>query len=87
MARQRYDVLVPKRVEKQIRALAEPAKRRVVDCIASLAFNPRPAVATKLTSREEYRLRVGDYRILYLIEDVRVIVTIAQVKHRREVYR
>lgn len=87
MAHQRYAVLIPKGVEKQIRAVPEPTRKRIVDKIASLAANPRPRGAEKLSDQEDYRIRVGDYRVVYSIEDKKVFVTIGRVKHRRDVYR
>lgn len=53
----------------------------------SLAENPRPPTARKLVNRSEMRLRIGDYRVLYSIDDVRRTVTIVVIAHRREVYR
>ena len=52
----------------------------------SLEENPRPRGVQKLSGREEYRLRVGDYRILYVIDDGNHTVTIVAVGHRHEVY-
>ena len=54
--------------------------------ILSLGDNPRHRGIKKLSGREEYRLRVGDYRVLYIVDDVNRIVTIVAVGHRREVY-
>jgi len=53
-----------------------------------LEQNPRPHGCTKLEgSEDEYRVRVGDYRILYVIDDKAKLVTVARVRHRREAYR
>ncbi|MBI2328219.1 MAG: type II toxin-antitoxin system RelE/ParE family toxin [Chloroflexi bacterium] len=60
---------------------------RISRRILSLEDNPRPRGARKLSSREEYRLRVGDYRVLYTIDDKNSIITVFAVGHRREVYR
>lgn len=54
--------------------------------ILTLEENPRPRGIKKLSGRDEYRLRVGDYRILYTIDDENHTVTIIAVGHRREVY-
>ena len=54
--------------------------------ILTLEDNPRPRGIKKLSGREEYRLRVGDYRVLYLVDDRNRIVTIVTIGHRREVY-
>jgi len=61
--------------------------RRISRRILLLEDNPRPTGARKLGDRDEYRLRVGDYRILYSIDDKGHIVTVFAVGHRREVYR
>ena len=55
--------------------------------IISLASDPRPAGCLKLTAQEGYRIRSGDYRILYRIDDVKKIVYIYRIKHRKESYR
>ncbi len=59
---------------------------RITSKIISLEDNPRPRGAKKLSGREEYRLRVGEYRVLYTIDDKGRIVTVFAVGHRREIY-
>ncbi|MDH3771893.1 MAG: type II toxin-antitoxin system RelE/ParE family toxin [Nitrospirota bacterium] len=53
----------------------------------ALAYDPRPKSSRKLTGREGWRLRVGDYRVLYDINDAKQTITIVHVGHRRDVYR
>ncbi|MEI6186209.1 MAG: type II toxin-antitoxin system RelE/ParE family toxin [Dehalococcoidia bacterium] len=72
---------------RQIRRLPAPTQERINNAIAGLAGNPRPFGNRKLTAREGYRIRVGDYRILYRIEDVAKIVTVYRVMSRGDVYR
>ncbi|MBI2846866.1 MAG: type II toxin-antitoxin system RelE/ParE family toxin [Chloroflexi bacterium] len=60
---------------------------RISRRILSLEDNPRPRGTKKLSGREEYRLRVGDYRILYGVDDKNSVITVFAVGHRREVYR
>ncbi len=67
--------------------LTKEQQRRIAPRIDSLAQDPRPAGCEKLTGVDGYRIRVGDYRIVYLIDDATEIVTVAKVGHRREVYR
>jgi len=55
--------------------------------IQGLANNARPPGSEKLSGEEKYRLRQGGYRVLYLIQDVSMTVTIVKIRHRREVYR
>lgn len=67
--------------------LPAPLHHRLSQRLFSLEENPRPRGSRKLTGREEYRLRVGNYRILYAIDDTNLVVTVFAVGHRREVYR
>ena len=60
---------------------------RLKDAIAALSQNPRPHCSQKLTSHEGYRIRIGDYRILYRIDDKAKEIYIYRVKHRRDAYR
>ena len=61
--------------------------RRFDRAIGGLQENPHPSGSTKLTGRPYWRIRVGDYRVLYRIEDDRLIVTVIEIGHRREIYR
>ena len=67
--------------------LPAEAYERVRDSILALAEDPRPSDCVKLTNREGWRIRVGDYRVIYEIEDKQRIVTILANGHRRDVYR
>ena len=82
----RYEVLLLQSAEKELDRLPSAIYNRVRDKVISLEGNPRPRGLKKLSGREEYRLRVGDYRILYVVDDNNHIVTIVSVGHRREVY-
>ena len=81
-----YAVFIIRSVEKEIERLSVAIQARLSTKILSLESNPRPRGVKKLSGREEYRLRVGDYRILYIIDDRKHIVTVVAVGHRREVY-
>ncbi len=72
---------------KQIEALPHRFAHRVNEAIAELAAEPRPPGAKKLIGIEGYRLRVGDYRILYAVNDESRLIIVYRVKHRREAYR
>lgn len=72
---------------RTIRKLPPDAKRRVQALIELLAQSPRPPAATKLTARPEWRVRSGDYRVLYRIDDAVLTVVIVDAGHRREIYR
>ncbi len=83
----RYTLRVRRSAEKELDRLPEFIHERLSRRILGLEDNPRPQGAKKLSNREEYRLRVGQYRVLYTIDDEHKIVEIVAVGHRREVYR
>ena len=83
----KYEVRIIPAAEREMNKLPTPVHTRVSRRILSLEDNPRPRGAKKLSGREEYRLRVGDCRVLYTIDDKECMVTVFAVGHRREVYR
>ena len=82
-----YRVIIRKSVSKDMRGIPKKDARRIVAAIRSLADDPRPLGTKKLSGQERYRLRRGNYRILYEIEDDRLIVCVVRVGDRRNVYR
>ena len=82
-----YRVIVRKSVSKDMRGIPKKDARRIVAAIKSLADDPHPPGSKKLSGQERYRLRQGNYRILYEIEDDRLIVCVVRVRDRRDVYR
>ena len=83
-----YKVFIKPSAAKELEAIgSRKDRRRVVDRIRSLAIEPRPPGCQKLSGAEKYRVRQGAYRIVYSIEDDRLVVTVVRVGHRREVYR
>jgi len=72
---------------RALRKLAPGAAERVRGALALLAREPRPPSSRKLSGRDAYRVRVGDYRIIYTIDDSRLIVVVVLVGHRSSVYR
>jgi mRNA interferase RelE/StbE len=84
----RFDLRIKPSAAKEIEALPRKSdRRRVVHRIESLADDPRPPGAHKLSGRDRYRLRVGRYRIVYAIEDDELVVLVVRVGHRKDVYR
>jgi mRNA interferase RelE/StbE len=82
-----YEIVFRKSVAKDLRGFPKEDVRRVLERIRSLADNPRPTGCEKLSGLERYRLRQGSYRIVYAIEDARLVVLVVKVGHRRDVYR
>jgi mRNA interferase RelE/StbE len=88
VTRPRYEVLLTPSALRAFRKLERGVQVRLAHLIDSLAFNPRTHGSVKLSGEENlYRVRTGDYRIIYSIEDDVLIVLIVAVGHRREVYR
>ncbi|HEV2489758.1 MAG TPA: type II toxin-antitoxin system RelE/ParE family toxin [Candidatus Acidoferrales bacterium] len=82
-----YSLFVLPRVQRALAGLPREDYDRVKSAIARLAENPRPAGCQKLAGRDGWRVRVGDYRIIYEIDGSVRSVTVLDVGHRREVYR
>jgi mRNA interferase RelE/StbE len=83
-----YRVLLERAAEKDLSRLSVATHDRVIAAIRALAANPRPPGSRKLTgSKSDWRIRVGDYRVIYEIADEIRIVRVNRVRHRGEVYR
>jgi mRNA interferase RelE/StbE len=84
-----YVVVFRPRAQRDLAALPEQDRRRVAEKIAGLAENPRPHGSEKLKSRDppEYRIRVGDYRVIYEVDDKAKVVTILGIGQRGGIYK
>jgi mRNA interferase RelE/StbE len=82
-----YSILLKKSVSKDLDSIPGNDLRRIIDRIGSLAENPRPVGCEKLSDQERYRVRQGNYRIIYSIQDYELTVWVVKVGHRREIYR
>lgn len=71
---------------RRLRKLDPATARRIQGVIALLADNPRPPASRPLRRRPAWRVRVGDYRVIYTIEDDQLIVVVVTIGHRRDVY-
>ena len=81
-----YQIEIAPVALKQLGKLDRQVRERVGRAIDALASDPRPANCKQLTGHPGYRIRVGDYRVLYLVDDVAKVVSVQRVGHRREVY-
>jgi mRNA interferase RelE/StbE len=81
-----YSVTFSKGVSKTLEKINEPYYSSIKSAIFSLAENPRPHGYKKLTGRDGYRIRVGDYRIIYQVFDKILVVEVIDLGHRREIY-
>lgn len=82
-----YSVYLKRSAEKELDRLPAKIHDRIVKRLLSLRDNPRPPGMKELQSREGYRIRMGDYRILYWINEKEKRVEITSIAHRKEVYR
>jgi len=82
-----YAVLLQPSARKEFLALPPNIAKKIATSLQMLGDNPRSHQSIKLSGTEAYRLRVGDYRILYEIDDSTRSVTVLRIKHRREAYR
>ncbi len=82
-----YKVFFWESVEKDFRVIPIKGIKRILERIAKLSADPRPPDCEKLTGQERYRLRQGQYRILYTIQDSEPAVWIIKISHRKDIYR
>ena len=82
-----YALQVERPARRSLAQLPNRDYRRVTEAIAVLRNTPRPPGCVKLTGSDLWRIRVGDYRVIYEINDTARIVTVVDVGHRRDVYR
>lgn len=76
-----------KSVAKDLRNIPNKDVKRILSCIESLIENPRAEGCIKLSAKELYRVRQGDYRIVYEIQDAELIILVIKVAHRSDVYK
>lgn len=81
-----YRILILRRAQKELGQLPQEAYVRVKEALVQLASHPRPSQSRKLVARDGWRLRVGDYRVIYDIDDSEQTVRVLHVGHRRDVY-
>jgi len=82
-----YRLLIKPSAVKELEALPVKDRRRLVTRLQKLTANPHPPGAEKLSGHELYRIRQGNYRVLYSVHDQELIVLVIKVGHRRDVYR
>lgn len=82
-----YEVRLTRRAQKELKRLDRPVQERILKALALLRHQPRPPAAKALVGHPSYlRVRVGDYRIVYTVDDGQLLVLVLTIGHRREVY-
>jgi mRNA interferase RelE/StbE len=83
-----YKLTLARSARKELERLASSIADRILDRVESLQENPRPNGAIKLQGEKDlWRLRVGDYRVVYSVDDTNKTVDVSVIRHRRDVYR
>ncbi len=82
-----YSITIKKRASKILEKLPDGDYQKIRDAIRYLAENPRPSGCKKLTGREGWRIRVGVYRVIYIINDSQLKILVVDVGHRSRIYR
>ncbi|MFL6214911.1 MAG: type II toxin-antitoxin system RelE family toxin [Blastocatellia bacterium] len=82
-----YSIGILRRAQKELAQLPKHEYERIKEAIKSLSQEPRPAGSKKLSGREGWRIRAGDYRVIYEIDDSQQSLTILHIGHRRDVYK
>ena len=82
-----YTVYIRKSAQKALAKIVPPFQERIIKAIRNPAKTPRPAGVKKLSGRDAQRIRVGDYRIIYEIDDDRILIEVVVIGHRRDVYK
>ena len=83
----RYSLQVRPSVRKDVEAIPQKELKKILARMEGLRENPRPPTSMKLSGLEYYRIRQGDYRIVYEIDDPHSIALVAKIAHRRDVYK
>lgn len=84
---ERYRIVVKQSVSKDLKRIPKKDVKRIVAAISGLSDDPRPPGVKKLSGQDRYRMRQGNYRILYSIADDKLIVCVVKVADRRDAYR
>jgi len=82
-----YKLIFKQSVAKDLRSIPKQDVIKILKRINSLTSEPTPAGSEKLSGQQRYRIRQGNYRILYEIEEQQICITIVKIGHRRDVYR
>ena len=81
-----YKILIKSSAVKELKKILNPDFDRITEKIRKLSSDPRPKGSEKLSHQEKYRIRQGNYRIIYLVDDAKQEVIIYKISHRRDVY-
>lgn len=81
-----YTILISKKAQKQLDKLSDSIAEPILEAISELEKDPRPVGNKKLKGRDGYRIRIGNYRVIYDIFDTELVVDVIAVGHRKDIY-
>ncbi len=82
-----YDIQIKRKAQKSLAKIPEPFQENIITAIQSLATNPHPQNSKKLQGRPAYRIRIGQYRVIYEIDDGALTILVINVGHRKNIYK
>jgi mRNA interferase RelE/StbE len=82
-----YAIKIKKSAQKSLAKISQPYQSNIIESIRDLSNQPRPPGCKKLSGRDAWRIRVGDYRVIYEITDFELVILIVHIGHRSEVYK
>lgn len=82
-----YRIVIKKSAAKEIEKIEKKDRIRIVEKIRSLVSDPHPAGSKKLSGQEKYKIRQGNYRILYQILNEELVIYVVKVGHRSDIYK
>ncbi|MEX1193135.1 MAG: type II toxin-antitoxin system RelE/ParE family toxin [Brumimicrobium sp.] len=82
-----YTILLTKKAKKQLDKLKNNIADPIIEAISNLAYEPRPNGSIKLKGRDSYRIRIGNYRVIYEIQDEELIIDVIALGHRKDIYK
>ncbi len=83
----RFQIEILRSAQKSLSQIQSQDQERIIEAIRSLADEPRPHGCKKLSGRDAWRIRVGNYRVIYEIRESKLVVLIVDIGHRKEIYR
>jgi len=82
-----YSLEILRSAQKALGKIARQDQDRIISAVEALAADPRPAGCKKLSGRPAWRIRVGSYRVIYEVQDEKLLVLVVQIGHRKDIYR
>ncbi len=82
-----YDIKIRKKAQKSLSKIPTPFQTNIIEKVRKLANDPFPPQNKKLTGREAWRIRVGNYRIIYEIFESKLVILVLNIGHRKNIYK